>query len=73
MPTSASRGAGDPDFLLQAGEWFGFGVDALPLVEHGGTVCSSTEVRGLLAQGETAAARELLGRSADRVLRPRQA
>ena len=67
------RGAGDPDFLLQAGEWFGFGVDALPLVEHGGTVCSSTEVRGLLARGETAAARALLGRSADRVLRPRQA
>ncbi|PUA82263.1 hypothetical protein [Nocardioides currus] len=65
------RGAGDPDFLAEAGEWHGFDVDAVSLVEQGGQVCSSTAVRGLLADGDTASARELLGRSADRVLAAR--
>lgn len=62
------RGSGDPDHLARAGESYGFDVDAVSLVEHGGRVCSSTEVRGLLANGDTTAARELLGLSADRVL-----
>lgn len=66
-------GTGDTDYLQEAGHWHGFDVDAVPLVEHRGRVCSSTTVRGLLARGEVAAARELLGSSADRVLRPRRA
>ncbi|WP_442940232.1 hypothetical protein [Nocardioides sp. B-3] len=61
-------GAGDPDFPAASGEFFGFAVDAMPLVRHGGRVCSSTEVRGLLADGDTATARRLLGRSAGRVI-----
>lgn len=60
--------AGDPDYLAEAGEWYGFDVEAVSLVEQDGRVCSSTAIRGLLAGGDTAAARELLGRSADRVL-----
>jgi riboflavin kinase/FMN adenylyltransferase len=64
-------GTGDTDYLQEAGNWHGFDVDAVPLVEHRGRVCSSTNVRGLLAGGDLAAARELLGRSADRVLGPR--
>lgn len=62
------HGSGDPDYLAKAGEWYGFDVEAVSLVEEGGRVCSSTEVRGLLANGDTTAARKLLGRSADRVL-----
>lgn len=61
-------GAGDPDYLTEAGEWAGFTVDAAPLVQHGGQVCSSTAVRRLLAGGDLRTARQLLGRSADRVL-----
>lgn len=62
------RATGDTDYLHEAGEYHGFDVDAVPLVEHHGRVCSSTTVRGLLAHGDIATARELLGRSADRVL-----
>lgn len=61
-------GAGDPDYLAEAGEWAGFTVDAVPLVRHGGQVCSSSVVRRLLAGGDVGTARQLLGRSADRVL-----
>lgn len=61
-------GAGDPAYLAEAGEWSGFTVDAVPLVQHGGQVCSSTAVRRLLAGGDRQAARALLGRSAERVL-----
>lgn len=61
-------GTGDTDYLAEAGHWHGFDVDPVPLVEHRGRVCSSTTVRGLLARGDVAAARELLGRSADHVL-----
>lgn len=57
-------GAGDPDYLAECGAWGGFTVDAVPLVQRGGQVCSSTAVRRLLAAGDTAAARDLLGRSA---------
>lgn len=61
-------GAGDPDFLAEWGLWAGFTVDAVPLVQHEGEVCSSTAVRRLLAAGDRRAAGDLLGRSADRVL-----
>lgn len=61
-------GAGDPDYLAEAGQWSGFSVDAVPLVQHDGQVCSSTAVRRLLAGGDRQAARALLGRSAERVL-----
>ncbi|MBD8868016.1 adenylyltransferase/cytidyltransferase family protein [Nocardioides donggukensis] len=64
-------GTGDTDYLQEAGHWHGFDVDPVPLVEHRGRVCSSTNVRGLLAGGDLTAARGLLGRSADRVLGPR--
>jgi riboflavin kinase/FMN adenylyltransferase len=61
-------GAGDPHYLREAGEWSGFTVDAVRLVQHDGQVCSSTAVRRLLAGGDLRTARQLLGRSADRVL-----
>ena len=64
-------GAGDPDYLAEAGQWWEFDVDAVPLVEHEGQVCSSTAVRRLLADGDTETARRLLGRSAGRVLTTR--
>lgn len=61
-------GEGAPGSLAEAGRSFGFGVDTMPLVEHQGRVCSSTEVRRLLAAGDTAAAQALLGRSSAIVL-----
>ncbi|WP_067435104.1 hypothetical protein [Nocardioides jensenii] len=62
-------GHGDVDYLVEAGAWHGFRVDALDLVRVGERTCSSTEVRRLLADGDTDAAAQLLGRHDPRLLR----
>lgn len=63
-------GAGDTGYLRDSGPRLGFTAESVALVEHRGRVCSSTTIRNLLATGDLAAARDLLGTSADRVLRP---
>jgi len=57
-----ARRAGDFTMLRQAASRLGFEVQALPSVTLGGERVSSTAVRGALAAGELARARELLGR-----------
>lgn len=61
-------GAGDVAYLRAAGAWHGFGVDAVDLVRVGEHRCSSTEVRRLLAAGDTETAGKLLGRHDPRLL-----
>lgn len=56
------RRAGDLALLAALGRERGFSVRPVPAVEEGGRVCSSTVIRGLLAEGDVAAAAGLLGR-----------
>lgn len=54
-----ARAQGDPDYLKTFTE---FETSVVPLVECGGEIVSSTQIRGLIAAGEVARAAELLGR-----------
>jgi riboflavin kinase / FMN adenylyltransferase len=56
------KAAGDVHSLTAAGPSRGFTVDDVPLVEVGGTVVSSTEIRGAVVAGDVERARQLLGR-----------
>lgn len=56
-----ARRAGNLALLVDAGKQYGFHVEALPAVMHDGTRISSSEVRGALAQGDFAHAKQLLG------------
>ncbi|HJU71396.1 MAG TPA: bifunctional riboflavin kinase/FAD synthetase [Paucimonas sp.] len=56
-----ARRAGNLALLIDAGKQYGFHVEALPAVMHDGTRISSSEVRGALAQGDFAHAKQLLG------------
>ncbi len=52
---------GTPEFLMEAGKEFGFGVSIIaPLADHGAAV-SSSAIRALLEAGEVASAAEKLG------------
>lgn len=53
---------GDADFLRQAGERYGFGVEVLEPVVANGQVFSSTLIRRRLADGDVAGVTALLGR-----------
>lgn len=61
-------GAGDVRYLRHRGLEAGFEVEAMGLVTVDAHPCSSTEVRRLLASGDLAAVRRLLGRRDDRLL-----
>ncbi|MGI9649352.1 MAG: bifunctional riboflavin kinase/FAD synthetase [Acidimicrobiia bacterium] len=54
--------AGDVDELRRLGDHFGFAVEAVQLLETGSGSISSTLIRKALAEGDVAAAAELLGR-----------
>ena len=56
------RREGDLSLLRQMGETYGFSAFAVDEVTHLGEPISSTRIRNLLLEGETALARELLGR-----------
>lgn len=56
-----ARRAGNVAMLSAAGKALGFHVETLPAVMHGSKRISSSEVRGALAQGDFAHAKELLG------------
>lgn len=55
------RARGDVELLSAMGQQLGFAVEVIPAQQHAGEVVSSTRIRALLAQGELAAALELLG------------
>ena len=66
---------GDIESLRQSGEESGFGLSAVPMVEIGGQVVSSTTIRDHLAAGALDQARQFLGRPyrmAGRVIYGRQ-
>ena len=52
-----TKAQGDPAYLAQFDE---FETSVVPLVESGGEIVSSTQIRGLIAAGEVARADELL-------------
>lgn len=53
---------GTPQFLIEAGERFGFGVACVEaFCDEGADAVSSSRIRGLLAQGDVAVAAGLLG------------
>ncbi|KGF68565.1 riboflavin kinase [Hoeflea sp. BAL378] len=53
---------GDPDFLIDAGKRFGFGVTLVEaFADEGGEVVSSSRIRDALATGDTGLANGLLG------------
>jgi riboflavin kinase / FMN adenylyltransferase len=54
--------AGDAALLARLGRTLGFGVTAVPPVEHDGAPISSTRIRSELAAGRVEQARALLGR-----------
>ena len=56
-----AKRAGDIESLKQAGQEFGFHVEALPNVVNSGTRISSSAVRNALANGDFAQAKQLLG------------
>jgi riboflavin kinase / FMN adenylyltransferase len=56
------RAAGDVALLAELGEKYDFAVDGVPLLADGGAPITSTRIRELLAEGDAAAAAELLGR-----------
>ena len=56
-----AKRAGDLTSLLDAGQKYGFHVEALPTVLHDGTRISSSAVRNALAQSDFKNAQELLG------------
>lgn len=53
---------GDFSTLVEAGQRFGFSVEAAETYQVGGDRVSSTRIRGLLADGDFEGARRLLGR-----------
>lgn len=53
-----ARAQGDPDFLRSFSE---FETSVVPLVENGGEIVSSTQIRGLVAAGDVERADQLLG------------
>ena len=55
--------AGNLATVIEAGKRYGFHVEALPTVLHGGTRISSSAVRNALAQGDFDYAKQLLGHS----------
>ncbi len=57
------HGAGNPDTLRAQGETLGFETLVIPEVRCKGERVSSTRIRQLLAQGDTAGAEALLGHS----------
>jgi riboflavin kinase / FMN adenylyltransferase len=57
------RGAGDVRLLGEFGKRDGFDVEIVPPVEVGGTIVSSTAIRGAVACGDVAGAIPLLGRA----------
>lgn len=52
------QASGDPEFLAKFDE---FETTVVPLVENGGEIVSSTQIRGLVASGSVERADELLG------------
>ena len=58
-----AKRAGNLATLIEAGKHYGFHVEALPTVLHGGTRISSSAVRNALAQGDFDYAKQLLGHS----------
>ncbi len=53
---------GNPEFLLQAGEKYGFGVSLIePFTDEGGAIVSSSRIRACLAEGDVVQAAGLLG------------
>ncbi len=58
-----AKRAGNLATLIEAGKRYGFHVEALPTVLHGGTRISSSAVRNALAQGDFDYAKQLLGHS----------
>ncbi len=70
-----ARAAGDVDLLQQLGRQHGFAVQVIEPVRQQADKISSSQIRGLLATGEIAAANALLGRPyalSGRVLRGQQ-
>ena len=57
--------AGNVPRLREIGATRGFEVHAVPLLERDGAAVTSTRIRGLLEQGQVAAAARLLGRAYD--------
>lgn len=55
-------GRADVDFLRKRGMKHGYDVVVVPLVQQGGIICSSTEVRTRLAAGDLQTVTDLLGR-----------
>ncbi|MGO8777978.1 MAG: bifunctional riboflavin kinase/FAD synthetase [Rhodomicrobium sp.] len=53
---------GNPSFLAEEGRRHGFGVTVVEAQGNAGEIYSSTRVRELLAEGDVAAAAEMLGR-----------
>lgn len=56
-----AKRAGDLTMLIEAGQRYGFQVEALPTVINAGARISSSAVRAALAQGDFAHAEQLLG------------
>jgi len=59
--TFGKGGRGNPETLMEGGRRHGFKVCVIPPVAVEGVPVSSTLIRGLLADGEVAAARKFLG------------
>ncbi len=57
-----TRRSGDIGLLRALGPQFGFEVEAMPTIEHGGERVSSSVVRAALAAGNLGAAEAMLGR-----------
>lgn len=58
-----AKRAGDVAMLAEAARRHGFELDTMPTIADGGVRISSSAVRGALAVGDLARARELLGRA----------
>lgn len=58
-------GRGNTDMLREMAEEYGFRLEVLDCVRDGGDVVSSTLIRALIADGDTARADRLLGRTGD--------
>lgn len=59
--TFGHRGMGTPELLKEYGKKFGFEVEVISPVAHKNKPVSSTLIRALIAEGDIAGARELLG------------
>ena len=60
--TYGYRGSGTVATLAEAGQRYGFAVDAMPLAGVGGAVVSATTIRNLIGAGDVVQAAQLLGR-----------